>query len=141
MSGMKVEEFGIGIPPKARTLGRDSKGTEYTLNWLPIGGFVRIKGEDELEVHGKHPDAFAAKPYLWRASVLLAGVAFNFLLAFLAFTILFWAGVSPLAVNTRFQTDIETRLVPSFEKAVEIGVIKASGVELTPIAGSSAERA
>lgn len=43
LTGMKVEEFGIGIPPKAGSLGKDKKGTEYTLNWLPIGGFVRIK--------------------------------------------------------------------------------------------------
>ena len=35
-TGMKVEEFGIGIPPKAKSLGKDKKGTEYTLNWLPI---------------------------------------------------------------------------------------------------------
>lgn len=41
--GMKVEEFGIGIPPKVRTIAQDAKGTTYTLNWLPIGGFVRIR--------------------------------------------------------------------------------------------------
>ncbi len=46
LTGMKVEEFGIGIPPQARKLYTDKKGTEYTLNWLPIGGFVRILGED-----------------------------------------------------------------------------------------------
>ena len=40
--GVRVDEFGIGIPPKAKTLFRDKKGTEYTLNWLPIGGFVRL---------------------------------------------------------------------------------------------------
>jgi len=40
--GVKVEEFGIGIPPKALTLGRDKSGTAYTLNYLPLGGFVRI---------------------------------------------------------------------------------------------------
>lgn len=43
MTGMRVEEFGIGIPPKAKKLYKDAKGTEFTLNWLPIGGFVRIK--------------------------------------------------------------------------------------------------
>ena len=42
LTKMRVEEFGFGIPPKALTLGRDKKGTEYTWNWLPIGGFVRI---------------------------------------------------------------------------------------------------
>ena len=37
ITGMRVEEFGIGIPPRARSLYIDKKGTEYTLNWLPIG--------------------------------------------------------------------------------------------------------
>lgn len=46
LTGMRVEEFGIGIPPRARSLWTDKKGTEYTLNWLPIGGFVRILGEN-----------------------------------------------------------------------------------------------
>jgi regulator of sigma E protease len=46
LTGMRVEEFGIGIPPRARSLWTDKKGTEYTLNWLPIGGFVRIFGEN-----------------------------------------------------------------------------------------------
>ncbi len=42
-AGIRVEEFGLGIPPRAKTLGTDAYGTEYTLNWLPIGGFVRLK--------------------------------------------------------------------------------------------------
>ena len=46
LTGMRVEEFGIGIPPRARSLFTDKKGTEYSLNWLPIGGFVRIFGEN-----------------------------------------------------------------------------------------------
>jgi regulator of sigma E protease len=46
LTGMRVEEFGIGIPPRARALYTDKKGTEYSLNWLPIGGFVRILGEN-----------------------------------------------------------------------------------------------
>ncbi|NDK08658.1 PDZ domain-containing protein [Candidatus Gracilibacteria bacterium] len=44
--GVKVFEFGLGIPPKAKKLWIDKSGTEYTLNWLPIGGFVRMKGEN-----------------------------------------------------------------------------------------------
>ena len=46
LTKMKVEEFGFGLPPRAFKLFRDKKGTEYTWNWLPIGGFVRILGED-----------------------------------------------------------------------------------------------
>lgn len=41
--GVKVDEFGIGIPPRALTVAQDKSGTIYTLNWLPIGGFVRMK--------------------------------------------------------------------------------------------------
>lgn len=41
--GVKVDEFGIGIPPRAVTVAQDKSGTIYTLNWLPIGGFVRMK--------------------------------------------------------------------------------------------------
>ncbi|MFA5916867.1 MAG: site-2 protease family protein [Candidatus Gracilibacteria bacterium] len=44
--GVKVYEFGLGIPPKAKKLWKDKHGTEYTLNWFPIGGFVRLKGEN-----------------------------------------------------------------------------------------------
>lgn len=42
-SGVQVLEFGIGIPPKVMTLWTDKSGTEYTLNALPLGGFVRMK--------------------------------------------------------------------------------------------------
>ncbi|MEI6711628.1 MAG: site-2 protease family protein [bacterium] len=42
-SGVKVLEFGIGIPPRLKKLFRDKKGSDWTLNWLPIGGFVRLK--------------------------------------------------------------------------------------------------
>ena len=45
-NGVKVLEFGIGIPPKVCRLRTGKDGTEYTLNLLPLGGFVRLKGED-----------------------------------------------------------------------------------------------
>lgn len=41
--GVRVEEFGIGIPPRAKKVWQDKSGTIYTLNWLPIGGFVKMK--------------------------------------------------------------------------------------------------
>ena len=43
--GVKVEEVGIGLPPKAKIIAKKGE-TEYTLNWLPMGGFVRLYGED-----------------------------------------------------------------------------------------------
>ncbi|NCP77357.1 hypothetical protein GW830_04500 [bacterium] len=47
--GVRVDEFGIGIPPRAKEVWKDKSGTIYTLNWLPIGGFVKMKGEEMNE--------------------------------------------------------------------------------------------
>ena len=47
--GVRVDEFGIGIPPRAKEVWKDKSGTVYTLNWLPIGGFVKMKGEEMSE--------------------------------------------------------------------------------------------
>nr|WP_290665507.1 RIP metalloprotease RseP [Ardenticatena sp.] len=82
-AGIKVLEFGIGYPPRALTLFKHGE-TEYTLNWLPLGGFVRMLGEEDPS----HPDSFAAKPPLARALVLLAGPFMNFVLAVALFALL-----------------------------------------------------
>jgi regulator of sigma E protease len=79
---VRVHEFGIGFPPRARTLGRDKQGTIYTLNWLPIGGFVRLEGE---EGESDDPHAFVNQRLRTRLLILAAGVAMNFLLAFVIF--------------------------------------------------------
>ncbi len=81
-AGVHVHEFGIGFPPRAKILGTDSKGTMYTLNWLPIGGFVRLEGE---EGESDDPRAFVRKPLGTRLAILLAGVVMNLLLAFVIF--------------------------------------------------------
>jgi RIP metalloprotease RseP len=99
MTGMRVDEFGVGIPPRARTLYQDSRGTEYTLNWLPIGGFVRIYGENHTDHGATHArDSFMHKKWPSRVLVLSAGVIMNFVLAYLIFVGLFVTGVSPVTV-------------------------------------------
>lgn len=75
--GMKVEEFGIGFPPRAWSVKK--KDTVYSINWLPLGGFVKIKGEDGQ--NRNDPDSFAAKKPWQKFIVLAAGVAMNFILA------------------------------------------------------------
>jgi regulator of sigma E protease len=82
LNRIRVEEFGIGFPPRLVRLFR-ADGTDYTINWLPIGGFVRLAGEDDPS----EPDSFAAKSKRARAAVLLAGPMANFLLAALIFII------------------------------------------------------
>lgn len=75
--GVKVSEFGIGFPP--RIWGWRRGETLYSLNLVPLGGFVRIKGE--AGEHVDDEDSFAHKPVWQRSLILVAGVAMNFLLA------------------------------------------------------------
>lgn len=82
--GVKIEEFGIGFPPRLATLFT-AGGTEYTLNWIPFGGFVRPAGENDPDV----PNGLAASSKLTRTLVLIAGPAANILLAFVAFLFAF----------------------------------------------------
>jgi regulator of sigma E protease len=81
---IEVEEFGFGIPPKLFTIFT-WKGVQFTFNLLPLGGFVRLKGEDDPSVTG---GLAQSKPWK-RAVVLLAGAGMNLLTAVLAYSILF----------------------------------------------------
>ncbi|MGE0598002.1 MAG: RIP metalloprotease [Dehalococcoidia bacterium] len=74
--GIKVLEFGIGFPPRAKTMFTKGE-TEYTLNWLPIGGFVRLLGEEDPS----DPRSLAAAPRWQRLTVMGAGVMMNLFLA------------------------------------------------------------
>ncbi len=82
--GVHVEEFGFGLPP--RIWGKKVGRTIYSLNWLPIGGFVKLAGEDQDgedagKLKGKVKEYFFARSKKERAAILLAGVTMNFLLA------------------------------------------------------------
>lgn len=86
-AGMRVDEFGIGYPPKAWTFWRHN-GTDYTLNWLPFGGFVKIFGEDESAAGGTAAaDSFVAKPRIVQALVLVAGIAMNIAFAWVLLSV------------------------------------------------------
>ncbi|MDQ2683759.1 MAG: site-2 protease family protein, partial [Chloroflexota bacterium] len=74
--GVKVEEFGIGIPP--RLFGWTRNGVIWSINAIPFGGFVRVKGEDGANME---PDSMNAKPPLQRAFFLAAGAGMNVLFA------------------------------------------------------------
>src|SRR6185436_18990760 len=75
-AGMTVEEFGFGFPP--RMFGIKRGGTVYSMNWIPLGGFVKILGENG---ENTEPGSFASKPFWPRLSVLLAGVTMNVIFA------------------------------------------------------------
>ncbi len=86
LAGVRVLEFGVGFPPRAKVL-RSEGETMYTLNWLPIGGFVRLEGEDG---DSEDPRSFTRAPLLTKMLILIAGVAMNLLLAFAIFTAISW---------------------------------------------------
>lgn len=82
-AGMKVEEFGFGFPP--RMFGIKRGETIYSVNWIPLGGFVRILGEDGQD--DQNPESFGNKSGWRRFSVLVAGVTMNFILAWFLLSI------------------------------------------------------
>lgn len=82
MAGMRVDEFGIGFPPRLYSWKKGE--TVYSLNALPLGGFVKIHGEDQSTPMADDTSrSFGARPRYWQALVLVAGVSFNIICAWL----------------------------------------------------------
>jgi len=128
-SGIRVDEFGIGFPPKAKTLAVKN-GTEYTLNWLPFGGFVRIFGETPTPESISGPESansFVNKPKYIQASVLVGGVLFNMLLAWFLLSMMFMVGTDIALTDEERGYAENIRLVVSSvlteSPAGEIGLI------------------
>jgi regulator of sigma E protease len=97
LAGVRVLEFGIGFPPRAKVL-RAKGETLYTLNWLPIGGFVKLEGEDGDKA--EDPRSFARAPLVTKLIILVAGVVMNLVTAFAIFTLIAW--VATPFVGLRF---------------------------------------
>ncbi len=90
--GLLVEEFGIGLPP--RIWGKKIGETTYSINALPIGGFVKIYGENgEEKKEGEKDRSFSSLKIWKRAVVLFAGVFMNFILGWLVISIVFFIGI------------------------------------------------
>ena len=157
-NGVNVLEFGIGFPPRAIAWIKDpktgkwhrlprkdwkkekvskvvySKGEEddlaqngmiFSLNWLPIGGFCQMDGESAED---SRKGTFGASSFLAKTKILFAGVAMNWLVAFVIFTILAWTGM-PQFLDNQFTVEDDTR-------------VDATPVEITMVAeGSPAEKA
>lgn len=119
-NGVTVEEFGIGFPPRAWAK-KLKNGITFTLNWLPLGGFVRLKGEHDA-AQGK--GTYGAAGFWVKTKILLAGVAVNWVVAAFLFTILAWVGLPKLIPN-QFVVPADAR-------------IESSQVTLTTIVDKSA---
>jgi regulator of sigma E protease len=105
---VEVEEFGLGFPPKlfGRTLGKGIFKSYYSFNLLPLGGFVRLKGEHD----GDRADgAYGAARLSAKMRILLAGVTANFIVAFIVFTIVAAVGM-PQVVDNQFKIKSDSRI-------------------------------
>ena len=110
-NGVRVEEFGIGFPPaaykkkvKKSFLG---KNVVYSVNWLPLGGFVKLRGEHDDD---KKPGDYGAATFWQKTKILLAGVAMNWLTAAVLLTLLAWFGL-PQLVPHQFTVAGDTRVI------------------------------
>lgn len=136
-TGMQVDEFGIGFPP--RLFGIKRGETTYTFNALPIGGFVKILGEDAIgaDATGAKDRSFIAKPYWAQAAVLVAGVTMNILFAWLLFAFVFINGVPELVDESSASAGAElvvTQVLPG-GPASEAGMPVGAVIESVAING------
>ena len=110
-NGVIVEEYALGFPPKA--IGKKvkksflGKNVEYRINWLPLGGYVRMKGE--YDASNKKGD-YGAASYWAKTKILFAGVAVNWLVAALILTVLAWIGL-PKIIDNQFSINGDSRTV------------------------------
>ncbi len=128
-AGMRVEEFGIGFPP--RLFGKkDAHGTLWSINLIPLGGFVRIQGEGGSEHERTLPGSFGAASWWQRWWVLLGGVLMNIFVAWVVFSLSAAIG-SPTVLEGE-----------SFEQLGSSAIIEDRSVEVVEILhGSPAESA
>jgi regulator of sigma E protease len=97
LSGVRVEEFGVGYPPRALTIGVFG-GTEYTINWIPFGGFVRLFGEEGEGQKGQ--GSFVSASRGKQAFILVAGVAMNLVAAWAIFVFALHMGIPRVVEHT-----------------------------------------
>jgi regulator of sigma E protease len=152
--GVKAEEFGFGFPPRlfgiVREGGRwkkvgpkDTAGyvnTVWSINALPLGGFVKIKGESEDGLQGR--DSIHAKPIWQRLAIIAAGVAMNWALAALIFTGLFVSGgrmmLDGLPANAKIaDREVSVAYVVPDGPAAKAGIVE--GDILASVAGTRPE--
>ena len=116
-NGVVVEEFGIGFPPRAWSK-KLKNGVLFTLNWLPLGGFVRLQGENDAAT-GKGD--YGAATFWQKTKILFAGVAVNWLIAVVLFTILALTGL-PRIIENQVSIPGDTRITTS---PVQVGTVVA----------------
>ncbi|OGY85922.1 MAG: RIP metalloprotease RseP [Candidatus Kerfeldbacteria bacterium RIFOXYA2_FULL_38_24] len=141
-SGVAVDEFGFGFPP--RIFGKKIGQTTYSLNWIPLGGFVKIKGvagdDEKAEAHQADKNSFSTKPFWKKATILFAGIFMNLLLAVVLLSIVFSLGIptDPSTVGNGAQVHAQqlqiVQIIPD-GPAAQVGL--QGGDVITEIAGEN----
>jgi len=141
-NGVEVEEFGLGFPPKVwgKKLGRGIMECYYTINLLPLGGFVRLKGETTED---DTPGSFGAASLWVKSKITYAGVVMNLLLAFVILSIVaairmpvVFDNQFMVASDTTYVTDrIDINFVAEDSVADELGLLP--GDQLQAVDGQS----
>ncbi len=93
-NGVRVEKFSLGMGPKIPGLGFKKGDTEYVVSWLPLGGYVKMAGENPDEEATGAPDEFPSKTPWQRAKIAVAGASMNLILAFVLMPVVFMVGAS-----------------------------------------------
>jgi regulator of sigma E protease len=114
-NGVVVEEFGIGFPPRAWAK-KLKNGVFFSLNWLPLGGFVKLQGEHDA---ASEKGDYGAASFWQKTKILLAGVAINWLVAAGLLSILAWTGL-PKILPDQFSIASDTTIV---KKPVELTAV------------------
>ena len=157
--GVKVEEFGFGFPPRAFGIYKSKDGkwkkvfgnkelekeqnTIYSINWLPLGGFCKIKGEDGEKKENKEKDSFTNQP-IWKRSIILsAGVLMNFVLAMILLTIGYKMGLPQAVEDGDSARDLKIQIAqvskdsPAEKSGLSIGdqIVNINGENFLEIEG------
>lgn len=143
LSGVKVNEFGIGFPPRAAAwIKKDGKWTKlpksewdkkqktliFSLNWLPIGGFCAMDGESDADTK---KGTFGAASFWGKTKILFAGVTMNWLIAFVILTVLAFTGM-PHFIDNQFSIASDTYISDApvyIEEIVEDSPADKAGFE------------
>ncbi len=112
-NSVRVEEFGIGFPPRAKawTVKQSvlGKNVEYSLNWLPLGGFVKLQGEHDAA--NKKGD-YGAATFWQKTKILLAGIAVNWVTAAVLLTVLAATSGVPKLLPNQLSIASDTQVLP-----------------------------
>ncbi|MGH7141875.1 MAG: M50 family metallopeptidase [Candidatus Saccharimonadales bacterium] len=118
--GVGVEEFGLGFPPRLFKK-RTKNGWLFTVNLLPLGGFVKLKGEHDTDTE---KGSFGAASVAVKTKIMAAGVTMNLIAAFVLLTLLALVGM-PQLVNNQFTIKSDSTYVQRAQNYISVGSVES----------------